>query len=488
MTRIGRNTATLLAFAAVDGVLGWVQLKWLALHWGASGMGTFAVLFSAGGVLMLFYHLGLPLLVTRWVASREGAGRHAEAARVTLVALGWCLAAGALSTLAVFLLPAGSRTFWAPLLPAARALPWAMFYFAACAARQILYAVWNGRRRMELSSSLDALQIVAVTARLFVGRPLDLEGFFRWNALTTAVVMLVAMVLLVPGLWKHSRGAPPLSSDRELPGYAFWSGMTSVTALGFDYIDRLALASYLSAADVSYFHVPAKWLQFLRRLMAQPLQALFPELARGSLADRRGALGAFVELYSYLGLLAGVALALSPAAFIRLLATPEFDRGIPVLRILALVPPLMGIYAPLTTALRAEGSMRQGAVSDFLWVGTYLFSGALLIGPFGPSGLAMGQVLASLVSLVWNLEASRRRGWLALPAGGVMRQWLLAAAAFFLMSRCGWGPASFGTGLVGTAIFALAWRLTGGLSGASRRELHPRLPGPLRPWAAALLG
>ena len=488
MTRIGRNTAMLLAFAAVDGVLGWVQLKWLALHWGASGMGTFAVLLSAGGVLTLFFHLGLPLLVTRWVASREGAGRPEEAAPVTLAALAWCLALGGLSTLAVFLLPAGSRTFWAPLLPAARALPWTVLFFATTAARQILFAVWNGRRRMELPSILDALQIAVVTARLFAPRPLDLEGFFRWNALTSVGVVLVAMVLLVPELWKRSRGAPPLSSDRELPGYAFWSGMTSVTALGFDYIDRLALASYLSAADVSYFHVPAKWLQFLRRLLAQPLQALFPELARGSLADRRGALGSFVELYSYLGLLSGVALALSPAAFIHLLATPEFDRGIPVLRILALVPPLMGIYAPLTTALRAEGSMRQGAVSDFLWVGSYLLSGALLIGPYGPSGLALGQVMASLVSLVWNVEASRRRGWLALPVGSVLRQWLLAAVAYLLMSRFGFGSASFGTGLLGTALFALAWRLTGGLSAASRRELHPRLPGPLRPWAAAILG
>ncbi len=488
MTRVGRNTATLLAFAAVDGALGWVQLKWLALHWGASGMGLFAVLYSLGAVLMLVFNLGLPLLVTRWTAAHGESEHSGEAARVALACAAYATFTGAAVTLLAFAFPQAGGRWWAALLPASAALPWAALFFASAALRQILFGVWNGQRRMELPALVDIAQILVVTVRLFLKPELALADFFRWNALSSAAATAVCAAALLPSLLRAARAPVREKGSEGLRSYAFWTGLTAVTALGFDYLDRLALATRLSTAEVSYFHVPARWLQFLRKLLGQPLQALFPELARGPLETRRAALGAFVEGYTLLGLGAGLALALSPAAFIHLLTSPEFDRGVPVLKVLALVPPLMGLYAPLTTALRAEGSMRQGAISDLLWVGVYLLVGAALIGPLGPTGLAWGQVAASLASLTWNLQAGRQRGWLHLPAGALIRQWATAAAAYALCSRLPQGESSWIPAIAGCTVFALLHRLTGGLSETSRAQIHPRLPGSIRKITKLLVG
>lgn len=488
MTRIGRNTATLLAFAAVDGALGWVQLKWLAVHWGASGMGLFAVLFSLGAVLMLVFSPGLPLLVTRWTAAHGESEHSGEAARVALACSAYAAVTGTAAALLVFAHPEAAGRWWAALLPASPSLPWVTLFFASTALRQILFGVWNGQRRMELPALVDLAQILVVTARMFTSPELRLEDFFRWNALSSCVATLWCAGMLIPGLLRAAGGSRRQGGSEGLRAYAFWSGLTAVTALGFDYLDRLALASRLSTAEVSYFHVPARWLQFLRRLLGQPLQALFPELARGPLETRRLALGAFVEGYTLLGLGAGLALALSPAAFIHLLTSPEFDRGVPVLKVLALVPPLMGLYAPLTTALRAEGSMRQGAISDLLWVGIYLLLGAVLIGPMGPVGLAWGQVAASLGSLIWNVQSGHQRGWLQLPAGALVRQWALAAVTYAACARLPQGESSLVPAAAGCVLFAILHRLTGGLSPQSKAQIHPRLPASIRGLTKLLVG
>ncbi|HVP39524.1 MAG TPA: hypothetical protein VMS93_10110, partial [Candidatus Saccharimonadales bacterium] len=227
---------------------------------------------------------------------------------------------------------------------------------------------------------------------------------------------------------------------------------------------------------------------FVRRLLAQPLNALFPELARGPLGGRREAFQAFVQLFSVCGLGAGLALALSPGAFIRLLASPEFDRGIPILRVLALVPPLMVLYGPLTTALRAGGSMRQGAVSDALWVVTYLGFGALALRSLGSLGLAVGQVLASLVALAWNLGAGRPEDRLGLPWAALVRQWAAAAVALGLGWLAPGGETGWWRALAGDAAFVVLVRLGGGLSREARAQVRARLPERLRGVFGALAG
>ena len=61
--------------------------------------------------------------------------------------------------------------------------------FASTGARQFLYAVWNGRRHMEWPALVDMLQLTAVTVRLFAGAPLNVAGFFAWNALTSVAAL-----------------------------------------------------------------------------------------------------------------------------------------------------------------------------------------------------------------------------------------------------------------------------------------------------------
>jgi O-antigen/teichoic acid export membrane protein len=488
VSRLGRNSVILLAAALATGLLGWVQLKWLATHLGAAGVGTFAVLFSGGSVLALVQQLGLTLLVTRWVAALEGDGREGPAARVALACLLYSVLAGAALSVAAFLSADAVARAWAPLAGTARVLPWVVTFFSASSARSLLYAVWNGRRRMGRPALVELLQLGTVTVRMYAGPTLTLEDFFRWNACTSLLATVACAALLVPGMWRARGGSFRPGEARELRSYGLWSLLVSGTGMGFDYVDRLVLAARLDPAGVSFFHVPARWLQFVRRLLGQPLNALFPELARGPLTERREAFHAFVEAFSLLGLAAGLALALSPGAFIRLLTSPEFDRGIPVLRTLALVLPLMSLYAPLNTALRAGGSMRQGAVSDLLWVGVYLAFGSLTLARLGSMGLAVGQVLASAAALAWNLKAGRSEDRMGLPWGPLARQWLAALAALGLGWLAPGGAVGWGRAALGCAVFAALARAGLGLSSGARRQITARLPGRLRRPFALLLG
>jgi O-antigen/teichoic acid export membrane protein len=488
VSRLGRNSAILLIAAVGTGVLGWVQLKWLATHLGAAGVGTFAVLFSAGSVLSLLMQAGLTLLVTRWVAALEGEGRPGPAARVALGCLGYSALMGTALSCAAFAWAGLAARAWAPLAGTDRILPWVVLFFAAAAARSSLYAVWNGRRQMGWPALVEMLQLATVTARMYGGPALDLAGFFRWNAATSLAATAACAVAVVPGLLRARGGAFRPGEGRELRSYGAYSLLLSGTGLGFDYLDRLVLAARLDSAGVSFFHVPARWLQFVRRLLGQPLNALFPELARGPLGGRREAFHAFVEAFSLLGLGAGLALALSPGAFIRLLTSPEFDRGIPVLRTLALVLPLMALYAPLNTALRAGGSMRQGAVSDLLWVGVYLGFGALALPRLGSMGLAAGQVLASVVALVWNLRAGRPEDRMGLPWPALARQWAAAGAGLGLGWLAPGGAVGWWRAIAGCVVFAVAVRCGWGLSRGARSQISARLPERLRGAFALLLG
>ncbi|MBI5837402.1 MAG: lipopolysaccharide biosynthesis protein [Candidatus Eisenbacteria bacterium] len=492
MSRLGRNSAALMFAVLSSGLLGWLQLKWLAVHLGAAGLGSFAVLFSCGSVLTLLVQSGRALLVTRWVAALEADGRPAPAARLALASFAATAVSGVAACVAAFGLPAALEGAWAPLAGTRAALPWVALFFAATAARGVLYSVWNGRRRMERPALVEMLQLTSVTLRLYAGPPLDLAGFFLWNAGTSLMATAICAAWILPGVVKTAFGSDggrlEPAESREVRSYGAWSLLVSATGIGFDYADRLVVAERLGALDVSFFHVPARWLQFVRRLLAQPLSALFPELARGPLGERRAAFHAFVEISSLMSLGAGLALALSPGAFIRLLASPAFDRGIPILRVLALVPPLMALYAPLTTALRAGGSMRQGAVSDLVWVGTYLGFGALALGRMGALGLAAGQVIASLAALAWNLRAGRAQDRMGLPWAALARQWALAAVAL----GAGWlapgGETGWWRALLGCAVFAAAAGPLGAISPAARTQIRSRLPERMRPVFSRLAG
>jgi PST family polysaccharide transporter len=332
-----RNAAMLYGAQAGRKVLPLLIIPYLARTLGPSGWGLVAFAQSLGEFIVLVIEFGFSLSATRAIA-RNRQCREACAG----------IAAGVLGA-QVLLAVAGiaAATFVAYWVPALhdqpRLLAAALFYAVA----QGMTPMWlfQGLERMSLAVTLEigGRLIGLALLFLFVHSPQD-----DWRALLVQGV--APAVSTVAGLFLMYRELPfrrpRWSATRDAltegwPMFIFRSA-ESLYGVGNSFI----LGLFASQAQVGYFASGEKISKAAFGLLNPIREALYPRLSSMVQGSRRSAarlarIGIVVMVAG--GLMLGAFLFFAAPLLIRLLMGAAFAPAVTVLRILAVLPPILSI-------------------------------------------------------------------------------------------------------------------------------------------------
>lgn len=191
----------------------------------------------------------------------------------------------------------------------------------------------------------------------------------------------------------------------------------------FTKLDVLLLARWSGAAAVGVYAAAYKFLDVVQALAAVAAAAVYPRLAR---AVHHGAAGTrLIELTLLVLVPAAGVLWLLRAPIVALLYGDAYAAAVPVLGLLAIAMPLLGVDIVASFVLAATGGIRAVAAA---YAGTLLVRlalDALLIPARGAQGAAAAMLLSEAVLAVLLVAVLRLRRT-AVPRARIA---LLAAAA-----------------------------------------------------------
>lgn len=413
-SRVAQNAAVLYAVHIAGLFLPLILVPYLARVLRPEGWGlvVFAQSFAAWLALVLEY--GFYLSATRLIARvRDDPRRVAEVvadvqgARVLLVA--FLLVAGALSYVAV---------------PIFRSNPEYLVFAWLFAVAQGLNPSWyfQGVERMQLPAVLEIAGKAAATVGVFVlvkgpqdgwaVLALQAGGGFAWVAVSSWMIYRE-----VPFIRPTLRGAREML--RSSAGLFVFRSATGMYLQANSFI--LGLVS--TAQAVAFFGGAEKIIRAAIGLIQPVTQALYPRISHLAASDHRRA-HALVRLslllVGGLGILLGlVALAAAPV-LVRLILGPGYEAAIPVLRVLALLPPLIAVGTVLGIQWALPVGLDRPFYSFVIAAGLLNVGMAVLLAPrLGALGMAISVVLADLVvasGLLWLAVRQgdgllRRRGF-----------------------------------------------------------------------------
>ncbi|MGD8394497.1 MAG: lipopolysaccharide biosynthesis protein, partial [Candidatus Eiseniibacteriota bacterium] len=391
MSRIARNTTAVTAAFAANTTLSFLQVKLLTRWLPQAELGEYFATVALGALISVLAQIGLPMVVLRFTAKYD-ALEDVERIR-RLVRFAWLLVLG----LATLLLLAERRVL--PLVlpriydapPAIASVMLATGVFIATALRQVTYASFDGMRRMSYPALFENLNIGLITLAIVLLRhELSLVRLLEISLVSGTVFCIVSAVVLLRLLAVQASATAdadrPQAPPRLLPDIApFWSGaaLNGLVGICMGYADKALISLFVPFELVSIFYVAERLTFLMKRLLALPLQVASPEITR------RWELGRRDELRSDLGFMLKVQLAVAmliatttfvlAESAVLLVSAPAYLPAADLLRVLAVSVVLMGLYAPITTFMRAIERIHLALASDILWITVYLTAGALLV-------------------------------------------------------------------------------------------------------------
>ena len=488
MSRIARNTSAVGTAFVVTTLLSFVQIKLLTHFLTQDALGEYSAAFAIGALVSVLAQVGLPVVVLRFTAKYDALGAPERIRRLFLFAF---------TLTAVLSLAILGLVHWtAPVFlahfyehpPAAVGVGLATGVWLATALRQVVYAVFDGRRRMRIPALLENLNLAAVTVALIAFR-------FRLNVALVLLLGLVSglatlacglVLLFRRGVCPSGSDVPPVSRESVVRDIRpFWSGaaVNSIIGIGFGYADKLLVSLFLSFQMVSLFYVAERVTFLLKRLLAVPLQVTAPEMTHRWESGRREELlrevGFMLKVQFALGWLVTAMVFVAAEAAVLLLSSPAFLPAAGLLRTLTLSVMLMAFYAPITTLLRAIERIDLALLSDVIWLGLYVGLGIALMPRFALQGIVFAQVTASAVTALWNVVAARRAARIVWDVAGMTRvalSGLAAAGPGYLLSRAlgraGHPYLGLGVAVLVAGGFLLLLVRTGAITAADRRRLR----------------
>lgn len=332
-----QNAAALYGAQVGRKVLPLLIIPYLARTLGPSGWGLVAFAQSLGEFIVLVIEFGFSLSATRAIArNRDSKEACAGIAAGVLGAQGLLAAAGIAAAALV--------GHWVPALrDQPRLLAAALFYAVA----QGMTPLWlfQGLERMRLAVSLEISGRLIGLALLFVFVHSPLDG---WRALiiqgvAPAVSTIAGLLLIYRELpWRNPRWSTTRDALAEgWPMFVFRSA-ESLYGVGNAFI----LGLFASQAQVGYFASGEKISKAAFGLLNPIREALYPRLSSMVHGSRRSAarlarIGIVVMVAG--GLMLGGFLFFAAPLLIRLLMGQAFAPAVVVLRILALLPPILSI-------------------------------------------------------------------------------------------------------------------------------------------------
>jgi len=420
VTRIRKNALAMGSTFIVQASFVVLHVK-LLTHWlDPDEFGLYSSVFALGAVLSSMAELGFSVVLPRYGATFEAAGRPGAYRGIVWSAVRlWatsgvllCLLVGMLSSLAVSAAGTGKLSPGLLVLGLGAALTLSL--------RSLASAAFQGLRRMGPALALELAYMLGLTL-WFLG--------FR-EALDPSLVFLGFLVLgLLAGITGFvvfhrlaPRRAPseaPESTRSLLRGIVpYWAGafLTTIVAISVENADRLILATLVPLSAVGAWHVAGRISLFLRKILFVFQQVAGPEFAwkweRGARQELVSDVVLFMKVEWALGVLLAVGVALLARFGVLIASNERYLEAAPALTAMAGSMTVLCLSAPLTTFLRAAGRIEITVMAEVIWLGGALVLGSLLLPWFGLMGFGLGGVIAAILALLYTLATLHRR---ALP-------------------------------------------------------------------------
>jgi PST family polysaccharide transporter len=401
-----RNAGSLYGVQAAAYAAPLATLPYLArvLRPASFGQLAFAQSFAACATLLVEY--GFVYSATREVAVARGDAAGMERIAASVLSAKMVLLAG----LVLLVVGAGlglqafrqhAAYLWGAALLAAAQGSSPMWYF-------------QGVERMSAASLRDVLARCAAVAAVFLLVRRPQQG--PW------VLYLFAAAALASGGYNYA-----VLYSQVRPRWPSWGGARQALWRGRGMFSFRLLAALYTSANIFFvgLFVPAPAVaefagaEKLARaglgLLSPASQALFPRMSHLMVRDRRRALRAGRASLAVLalgGAILGALLAVTAPIAVRLVLGPGYGDAAPLLRVMALLPPLVAVsnvlglhwMVPLRMERAFNAIIAAGAAVN-------LGLGAWLIVRLGPMGMAVATVVAEAVVVSAMLAVLRRRGF-----------------------------------------------------------------------------
>lgn len=440
-SKIAENTIFLTVSGAASVLFTLAQLSILSRFLSGDDFGLFVTLRGFSLLLGAVILLGLPQVLVRFFPTFEARN---EAGKAVLIFL--------LSSAVVAMLGAAlyfASGFWERLMPAGlrglisspELVRWLALSSVTLALKILLYGGFSGLREMRLQMLLEIVYLAAFTAYMIVERDrLTVELLF----MAMFVLNLGVFAAGIPLLAKRSRrSVPPAAGIAEgvvVPNlFSYWAGSIclSIVALAFTDVDRFVMSSVLPMASISLFHVASRVDVLLKRFLGLPILAAQPEITRvyeeGRWDDIAGRIGLFTKGLVVGALLCTTLFAVIGRDVIVLLSGKTYAASYRILLILLATVPLAAVSAPLMATMRSLHFIKWAVVCDFLWMAGYFGTFFLFVSALGVEGMAVSQVLASIIQMTAAILLAKRGGFFG-GIGARIGRLLIALAA---VAACG---------------------------------------------------
>lgn len=336
-SRVVHNITALLGTQVARYVFPLIVIPYLARILGPSWWGIVAVAQALGMYFTAVVDFGFQLSTTRRIARARG--NAVEMEKIFAGTLGAKCLLALLCVLTMFLLE-----YIMPSLRQNRVVMWEGALSGIIAGFNMLW-FYQGIEDMRLAATMDVVgrALYAVGIFLFVHRKEDVSIVLAIQLVSFSAITLVMLVLAyrqVSFRWP----TPELSFQalRESASMFLFSGAISL----YTTANTLILGMVATPFSVGLFSGAEKLMRVMAGILLPFSQSLYPRINRLMLTDEAKAIHlARVSLMGMgaLGLLLGAATYLAAPLIVHLALGDRFSGSIPVLRILAVLLPLLGL-------------------------------------------------------------------------------------------------------------------------------------------------
>lgn len=458
-SKIAENTIFLTVSGGASVVFTLIQLVILSRYLGGDDFGLFVTLRGFSLLLATVILLGLPQVLVRFLPTFEARNDPANTLRV------FSVSAVVVAALGVALYFASAS--WMRLMPAGlRGLviePGLVAFLAlssvTLALKMLLFGGFNGLREMRMQMLLELVFLALFTAYMIVERKrLSVETLFAAMFAINLAVFAAGVPVFVRQARRLAHNEGAACEGIVVPNlFTYWGGSVclSIVALAFTDVDRFVMSSVLPMAAISLFHVASRVDVLLKRFLGLPIIAAQPEITRiyeeGRWADIAGRIGLFTKGMVAAALFCTALFAVIGRDVIVVLAGPTYADSYRILLILLPTVPLAAVAAPLLATMRSLHFMKWAVLCDFLWMAIYFGTFFIFVSAIGVEGMAVAQLLASLVQMTAAIVLARREGFF----GGVGARLGRLLAVLAAAAACGMAITSR-IHLYGSIVFLVA--------------------------------
>jgi PST family polysaccharide transporter len=403
---IAQNAAALYAVQFVLTVLPIVTLPWLAHALGPSEFGVVVFVQSFSFLLSILVEYGFGLSATRAVA-RERGDREAltrtvagvQGAKLTLIAVVTVAAAAALA-----------------LVPRFRAQPELLAFAWVLAVLQGANCGWffTGVERMRINAAVEVSVRLAGAAAIIAlvrhrGDGMVVLWIWTLSAAASLAVTSAIMYRTVP----FRRPAVEARRDALRVGWPLFIATASVSLYTSATVFLLGLV--VSSAQLALFSAAERVVRASMRATGALGAATYPRVSflinsgRHDRAQRLSVLS--LAALTTLGTITATLLIVLAPWIVRVFLGPQFAAATPILRILALLVPVVAIGSTLSSQWLLPRGLDAAATRIVAAAGLLNVVSTLVIGSrVGVQGVAWALVVLELGAMLAAVTVIRRRG------------------------------------------------------------------------------